>query len=73
MFSYHSECRLKFINPRLAEGNIWFTALTRCSQILHAILDELKATLEIRGFGGMLSPVEFSAQTHSTSELLRFL
>jgi hypothetical protein len=27
----------------------------------------------LRGFGSMLSPVTFSAQTHSTSELLRFL
>ena len=27
----------------------------------------------IRSFGNALSPVEFSAQTHSTSELLRFL
>ena len=29
--------------------------------------------LRIRSFGNVLSPVTFSAQTHSTSELLRFL
>ncbi len=29
--------------------------------------------VQVRSFGTMLSPVTFSAQTHSTSELLRFL
>jgi hypothetical protein len=29
--------------------------------------------VQVRSFGTTLSPVTFSAQTHSTSELLRFL